>query len=158
MAAMHRVRRWLGGCLACAALACAAAPPSAQSQLIQSVPEGTGLADAGLPFARDAWVDMIRSARRTLDFGEFYATNRPGRALEPVLQALEQAGRRGVRIRFLLSAKMLGQDPATLARLKAIPGAEVRSFDLTGVSHGILHAKYFVVDGREAAFGSQNFD
>lgn len=158
MAAMHRVRRWLGGCLAGAALACAAAPPSAQSQLIQSVPEGTGLADAGLPFARDAWVDMIRSARRTLDFGEFYAANRPGRALEPVLQALEQAGRRGVRIRFLLSAKMLGQDPATLARLKAIPGAEVRSFDLAGVSHGILHAKYFVADGREAAFGSQNFD
>jgi phosphatidylserine/phosphatidylglycerophosphate/cardiolipin synthase-like enzyme len=34
----------------------------------------------------------------------------------------------------------------------------VRSFDLAGVSKGILHAKYFIVDGREAFLGSQNFD
>ena len=144
--------------VAVAALGLAAAPPSATTRLVQSVPVETGLADPALPFAKDVWVDMIRSARRTLDFGEFYATNRPHSALEPVLAALEGAGTRGVKIRFLLSAKMLGQDPASLARLKAIPGAEVRSFDLTGVSHGILHAKYFLVDGREAYFGSQNFD
>lgn len=141
-----------------AALALAAAPPSTMSHLAQSVPVETGLADPSIPFAKDVWVDMIRGARRTLDFGEFYVTNRPHSALEPVLGALEAAGARGVKIRFLLSAKMLGQDPASVARLKAIPGAEVRSFDLTGVSHGILHAKYFLADGREAYFGSQNFD
>jgi phosphatidylserine/phosphatidylglycerophosphate/cardiolipin synthase-like enzyme len=45
-----------------------------------------------------------------------------------------------------------------VARLRRIPGAEVRSFDLAGVSNGILHAKYFLVDGREAFVGSQNFD
>jgi len=45
-----------------------------------------------------------------------------------------------------------------VARLRRIPGAEVRSFDLAGVSKGILHAKYFVVDDREAFLGSQNFD
>ena len=152
------LRGLLLACTAGAALALAAAPPSSMSHLVQSVPVETGLGDPGLPYAKDVWVAMIRSARQRLDFGEFYVTNRPRSALEPVLVELEKAGARGVKIRFLLSAKMLGQDPASVARLKAIPGAEVRSFDLTGVSHGILHAKYFLVDGREAYFGSQNFD
>ncbi len=152
------LRGLLRACTAGAALALAAAPPSSMSHLAQSVPVETGLGDPGLPYAKDVWVDMIRSARHSLDFGEFYVTSRPHSALEPVLAELEKAGARGVRIRFLLSAKMLGQDPASVARLKAIPGAEVRSFDLAGVSGGILHAKYFLVDGREAYFGSQNFD
>jgi phosphatidylserine/phosphatidylglycerophosphate/cardiolipin synthase-like enzyme len=111
-----------------------------------------------LPFAKDVWVAMIRGARSSVDAAEFYVTSRPGSALEPVLAELEQAGARGVQVRFLLSSKMLDQDPASVARLRRIPGAEVRSFDLAGVSKGILHAKYFVVDGREAFLGSQNFD
>jgi phosphatidylserine/phosphatidylglycerophosphate/cardiolipin synthase-like enzyme len=128
------------------------------TQLVQSIPAETDLADPSLPFARDVWVDMLRGARSSVDAAEFYVTSRPGSALEPVLAELEKAGTRGVKIRFLLSSKMLEQDPASVARLRRIPGAEVRSFDLTGVSKGILHAKYFVVDGREAFLGSQNFD
>lgn len=126
--------------------------------LVQSVPAETGLADPDLPFAKDAWVDMIRGAKVSVDAAEFYVTNHPGSVLEPVLAELEKAGARGVKVRFLLSARMLDQDPASVARIRRIPGAEVRSFDLSTVSKGILHAKYFVVDGREAALGSQNFD
>lgn len=156
---MHLDRSFRALCLAAGSfLGLSAAPPSSMSHLVQSVPVETGLADPAIPFAKDVWVDMIRGARKTLDFGEFYVTSRPHSALEPVLEELEKAGARGVKIRFLLSAKMLDQDPASLARLKAIPGAEVRSFDLSAISHGILHAKYFLVDGREAYFGSQNFD
>ncbi|HJV49740.1 MAG TPA: phospholipase D-like domain-containing protein [Geothrix sp.] len=129
-----------------------------RTRLVQSIPAETDLADPALAFAKDAWVDMIRSAKASVDAAEFYVTNRPGSALEPVLVELEKAGARGVKIRFLLSSKMLDQDPASVARLRKIPGAEVRSFDLTGVSKGILHAKYFVVDGKEAYVGSQNFD
>ena len=128
------------------------------TRLVQSSPVGTNLADAALPFAKDVWVDMLRTAKTSVEAAEFYVTNRPGSALEPVLAELERAGARGVKVRFLLSAKMLGQDAASVARLRAIPGAEVRSFDLAEVSHGILHAKYFVVDGQAAFLGSQNFD
>ncbi|WP_243293463.1 phospholipase D-like domain-containing protein [Geothrix mesophila] len=149
--------------LALGAFQPARAQPVDQNQvpttsLVQSVPAETGLADPTLAFAKDAWVAMIREAKVSVDAAEFYVTNRPGSALEPVLAELEKAGARGVKVRFLLSAKMLDQDPASVARIRHIPGAEVRSFDLTGVSRGILHAKYFVVDGREAALGSQNFD
>ncbi|GLH72521.1 phospholipase [Geothrix limicola] len=129
-----------------------------RTQLVQSIPAETELADPALAFAKDAWVEMIRSAKLSVDAAEFYVTNRPGSALEPVLVELEKAGARGVKIRFLLSSKMLDQDPASVARIKRIPGTEVRSFDLAGVSKGILHAKYFVVDGKEAYVGSQNFD
>lgn len=142
-------------CLA-AALTLGAQLPS--TQLVQSIPAGTDLADPALPLAKDVWVQMIRAAQRSFDAAEFYVTNRPGSALEPVLRELEQAGARGVRIRFLLSSKMLEQDPASVARLRRIPGAQERSFDLAGVSKGILHAKYFLVDGKQAFLGSQNFD
>jgi phosphatidylserine/phosphatidylglycerophosphate/cardiolipin synthase-like enzyme len=128
------------------------------TRLVQSIPVETELADPALPFAKDVWVEMLRGARTSVEAAEFYVTNRPGSALEPVLAELEKAGARGVKVRFLLSAKMLDQDPASVARIRRIPGAEVRSFDLAGVSKGILHAKYFVVDGQEAYLGSQNFD
>ena len=128
------------------------------TRLVQSVPAETDLADPDLPFAKDVWVAMLRGARTSVDAGEFYISHEKGRALEPVLEELQKAGARGVKIRFLLSSRMLDQDQAALARLKAIPGVEVRSFDLAPMSKGILHAKYFVVDGREAALGSQNFD
>lgn len=145
------------------------APPVARAQpgiqlqqpstyLVQSIPTETDLADPALPFAKDEWVDLIRGAKTSLDVAQFYITSRPGSALEPVLAELEKAGGRGVRLRFLLSSKMLDQDPVTLARIRRIPGAELRSFDLAGVSKGILHAKFFLVDGREAFLGSQNFD
>ncbi len=128
------------------------------TQLVQSIPVETDLADPALPFARDVWMELIRGAKISVEAAEFYVTNRAGSALEPVLAELEKAGARGVKVRFLLSSKMLDQDPASVARLRSIPGAEVRSFDLTGLSKGILHAKYFIVDGQEAFLGSQNFD
>ncbi len=128
------------------------------TSLVQSIPVETDLADPALPLARDVWVAMVRGAKVSFDAAQFYITSRPGSALEPVLAELEQAGARGVKVRFLLSARMLDQDPASVARLRRIPGAEVRSYDLAGVAKGILHAKYFVVDGREAFLGSQNFD
>ncbi len=143
---------------ACLVLAAQAPAVRALTQLIQSVPAETDLADPALPFAKDVWVEAIRGAKTSVDAAQFYVTSRPGSALEPVLAELEKAGARGVKVRFLLSARMLDQDPASLARLRRIPGAEVRSFELAGISRGILHAKYFVVDGREACLGSQNFD
>lgn len=77
-----------------------------------------------------------------------------------VLESLTAAGQRGVNIRFLLEEKGLKlSDPETLARLRAIPNLTLRVLPyarLTG--SGIIHAKFFVVDGKQAFIGSQNFD
>lgn len=139
-------------------LAFAQAPRPA---LVQSVPVGTNLEDPRMPLARDVWPEMIRSATRTLDLAHFYVTNGPDpktSPLEPTLAALEAAGARGVRIRILLATRMLDQDPVSVARLRKIPGAQFRAFDFGAENRGILHAKYFLVDGREAFVGSQNLD
>jgi phosphatidylserine/phosphatidylglycerophosphate/cardiolipin synthase-like enzyme len=62
-------------------------------------------------------------------------------------------------VRFLGDAKFQKTYPDTLERLGRRKGIEVRTIDygtLTG--GGVLHAKYFLVDGREVYLGSQNFD
>ena len=116
-----RWSRVLGGAvLGLSTVVLVALPPApGTTRLVQSAPVETELASPELPFAKDVWVDMIRSATRRLDFAQFYVMNHPGSALEPVFQELEKAAARGVRIRFLLSSKMLDQDPASVARLRS---------------------------------------
>ncbi len=146
------------GLLALILTASLSGQPVQAPQLVQSIPEGTGLEQADLPFAKDVWPEMIRGAKRSVDMAEFYVTNMPDSYLEPVLRELEKAGARGVKVRIMLSALMLNGDQPSVVRLRAIPGAELRSFDLGEGKRGILHAKYFVVDGEDAFVGSQNLD
>jgi phosphatidylserine/phosphatidylglycerophosphate/cardiolipin synthase-like enzyme len=93
---------------------------------------------------------MIASARARIDIAEFYASNEPGSRLEPVVQALLAAVGRGVRVRWLADAAFAERYPETLQRLAA-SGVQIHAMTS-------LHAKYFIVDGREAFIGSQNFD
>jgi phosphatidylserine/phosphatidylglycerophosphate/cardiolipin synthase-like enzyme len=79
--------------------------------------------------------------------------------MDHVIERLEAAGKRGVKIRFLLEEKGLTlSEPATLERLRAIPNLTFRVLPYARVSGGIIHAKYMVVDGKRAFIGSQNFD
>jgi phosphatidylserine/phosphatidylglycerophosphate/cardiolipin synthase-like enzyme len=117
----------------------------------------TTLDHADLPDAFAVWPAMIRAARRSIDAAQFYVSNAPGKLLEPVVTELEAALARGVTVHLLVERSFETVYPETLARLRKA-GAEVRSLDLRPVTGGILHAKYFVVDHREAYLGSQNFD
>jgi phosphatidylserine/phosphatidylglycerophosphate/cardiolipin synthase-like enzyme len=104
------------------------------------------------------WPELIARAERRLDLAQFYASNGPGPSLERVIQAIEAAADRGVAVRFLAEEKFYKQYPDTLERLAKRKGIEVRRYDATKVLGSILHAKYFIVDGREVYEGSQNFD
>lgn len=134
-----------------------AAPPI---ELGQTVPVETDLAEKDVRTAKDIWVEMIDGASVSIDTAQFYVANREGSDLEPVLAALERAAKRGVKVRVLLSAlkRMLEGDPASVARLRALPGGVVETLDLTQKTGGILHAKYWIVDHREVYVGSQNLD
>jgi phosphatidylserine/phosphatidylglycerophosphate/cardiolipin synthase-like enzyme len=137
-----------------------AAPASASAsafELVETVPVETTLDHPELRDAADVWPEMIARARTSIDLGQFYASNQQPSRLEPVVQALEAAIARGVRVRFLAEHGFVKTYPDTLERL-ARAGAQVRHLDLKPTPGGILHAKYFVVDDREAYFGSQNFD
>lgn len=136
-------------------IATAALPPAVE--LVESVPVETSLDHPELRDAAEVWVEMIEGAQRSIDLAQFYASNEPGSKLEGVVVALEAALGRGVHVRFLAEQKFVKLYPDTLDRL-ARGGAKVRHFDLSKVGGGILHAKYFVIDEREAFLGSQNFD
>jgi phosphatidylserine/phosphatidylglycerophosphate/cardiolipin synthase-like enzyme len=101
---------------------------------------------------------MIRSARRTLDLGEFYFSHRPGEALQPVLDEIGRAAARGVRVRLLLDAAMSRTYPQPADSMARLANVSVRRVDYRRLAGGVQHAKYFVVDGREAWIGSQNLD
>jgi phosphatidylserine/phosphatidylglycerophosphate/cardiolipin synthase-like enzyme len=145
--------------------ACAPSPVAATSlagggrvDLVESVPVETNLDHADIPDAYEVWPEMIQGATRTLDLAEFYVSGEPGSRLEPVIAAIEAAARRGVAVRLLVDAGFSKQYPQILDRLGAEPGITLRRFDVRPVMGGILHAKYFIVDGRETYLGSQNLD
>jgi phosphatidylserine/phosphatidylglycerophosphate/cardiolipin synthase-like enzyme len=127
-------------------------------QLVESWPAGTTLDHPDLPDTADVWIAMIDGARESIDFAQFYASNEPGSRLEDVVLALERAARRGVAIRWLAEEKFYATYPDTLERIARLPRAELRRFDVDPLMGGVLHAKYFVVDGAELFVGSPNFD
>jgi len=134
----------------------AAAPPALE--LVETAPVETTLEHADIPDAWRVWVEMIDGAQTQLDIAQFYITSVPGERMEPVLDAIVRAAGRGVAVRILVDAKFGRQYPETLASLGAVPNVTVVIWDLSATLGGVLHAKYFVVDRREAYFGSQNFD
>ncbi|WGG49559.1 phospholipase D-like domain-containing protein [Rugamonas sp. DEMB1] len=129
-------------------------------ELVHTVPLETSLATPDLRDAATVWSELFDQAKSEIVIGQFYVVNQAGSAFEHVVERLAAAGRRGVKIRFLLDQKGVGlSEPATIAQLKAIPNLDLRIIDfnkLTG--NGIIHAKYLVVDRAVAYVGSQNFD
>lgn len=133
----------------------AAGPPV---QLVETRPVETRLGNPALPAALPVWLEMIRGARESLDFEEFYVSTWPGEPLEEVLDAIGQAARRGVRVRMLVDARMHATYPRTVDSLGTVPLIAVRVLDMGRIAGGVQHAKFFLVDGREVFLGSQNFD
>jgi phosphatidylserine/phosphatidylglycerophosphate/cardiolipin synthase-like enzyme len=128
-------------------------------ELVYSYPVETTLNEPDLRPAQDVWPEMFDAAKNTIDVEEFYVTPSAGEPLEPSLKALERAAMRGVKIRVLLEKKFEKQSADGIARLKAIPGLELRLLDWSKVQGaGIIHAKFFVVDSTRAFVGSQNLD
>ena len=134
---------------------------AAPLQLGESVPDKTALDDPEVADAQQIWLAMIESAESSIDLSQFYVSPRQGKQkgrLTPVLQALDAAAKRGVTIRFIIDAKFAKTYPDTLTRLQKNDSVEVRRLDLQHHSGGVQHAKYFMVDGKVAWLGSQNFD
>ena len=128
-------------------------------ELVHTVPLDTELATTDLRQPGPVWIELFDGAKSTIDIGQFYAADHPGSVLERVIERLEAAGKRGVKIRFLLEEKGIRlSEASTLERLRAIPNLTLRVLPYAQLSGGIIHAKYMVVDGQQAFVGSQNFD
>lgn len=162
---------WLGACGGLArqdvSRGAEVAPKKSElgTSLVESWPLETKLDHADVPDAKDVWVAMIDSARTTLDVAQFYMSDDPAATAEApselgkVVLAMKRAAARGVRVRVLLEDAFYAKYPALPEALAKEKGFSVRRIDgKSAYGGGILHAKYFVVDDREAYLGSQNFD
>ncbi|HFE62820.1 MAG TPA: phospholipase [Caldithrix sp.] len=127
-------------------------------QLVESVPVETTLGVSETARTRQMWLEMFRSARQSIDMEIFYLSHKKGEALQPVIDELMAAAKRGVKIRIIADAKMAKTYPETLERLNSLPNITVRRTDYFNRLGGVLHAKYFMVDGKELFLGSQNMD
>ncbi len=150
----------LAGCASTVAPAPTPSPspapaPPATATLVESTPLETSIATPGVPEAADVWLQMVRGARRSIDLAEFYVSDAPGSRLHEILAEIERAAARGVHVRLLVDELFYAKYPEVPDAWKALPNMEVHRLDL---KPGVLHAKYFVVDGRDAYLGSQNFD
>lgn len=155
---MKRYKSCLIGILVLALSFVLQAQETPDLQLVESVPVETELGIGETVRTLPVWLEMIGSARKSIDMEIFYLSHRPGEALTPVIAALKDAARRGVRIRILADAKMARTYPETLDELSRLPGIEVRRIGHFDQSGGVMHAKYFVVDGEQLFLGSQNMD
>jgi phosphatidylserine/phosphatidylglycerophosphate/cardiolipin synthase-like enzyme len=150
------------------------APPGNEEQpivqLVQTTPLEIDLAQPGMPTTAEVWLEMTRKAKNTIDLAQFYISSEPKelqknpkmasqkRNLDLVIDELEKATKRGVRIRLLLSSSLLSEDPPTLERFKKMRGVTLRIYDMSRLTRGVMHAKYFIVDQKEVFVGSQNYD
>jgi phosphatidylserine/phosphatidylglycerophosphate/cardiolipin synthase-like enzyme len=62
-----------------------------------------------------------------------------------------------VRVRFMADRVFVKTYPDTLERLRRA-NVDVKIVDYSKLAGGVIHAKYFIVDGEETFLGSQNFD
>ncbi|NXK46926.1 PLD3 Phospholipase, partial [Chauna torquata] len=135
--------------------------------LVESIPEGMTYAGGfANPSTFDAWMNLIGSARRSLDIAAFYwtMTNEDTRTREPsaaqgeqILEELLKLPQRGVSVRVAVNSP---SSKSPLSDLQALErsGAAVRAVDMPRLTRGVLHTKFWIVDGTHLYIGSANMD
>ncbi|MFH1018577.1 MAG: phospholipase D-like domain-containing protein [Pseudomonadota bacterium] len=145
-------------------------------ELALSVPfqTETYLQVQGVRSTQQVWLNMINGAQSTIDLEQFYITSEEGKTaspvqklaqdqvlkdkigLKPVLDAIRLKAAAGIPVRFLIDLtfyKKFYRDEAD--ELSTHENIQVRTIDF---KPGVQHAKFFVVDGKNAFVGSANFD
>ena len=125
-------------------------------ELVESIPLETerALDDPSIRQTQEVWLEMINGAKESLDLEFFYLRFEPKTALEPVVQAIEAAKARGVRVRVLVDSKFLITYPQLWERWSGM-GLELRKIKFAS---GVQHTKLMLVDRQQTFLGSQNFD
>ncbi len=127
--------------------------------IVESVPLETEavLDHENIANAAQLWPQLVQQAKKSIDWAMFYASEKEGAALTPVVEGLLAAASKGVQVRIVADASFYKTYPETLDRLAAA-GITVHKWDVKSATKGVMHAKYFIVDGQIAYIGSQNFD
>ncbi len=155
---MVMIRFLTGFFILWAVVSCAQTQIRSQVELVESIPLETDMDNPDIRNTAEVWLEMVRGAKTSLDIEQFYFITKSGEPFDTVLQAIVQAGQRGVRVRILADAKMHKTYPETIKWLGEQKNIQTRIIDYNKLSGGVQHAKFFIVDGSSAFMGSQNFD
>src|ERR1700754_4824990 len=132
--------------------------PPQDFEIVESVPDASIYGESGVRRTQAVWLEMIRGARTSIDIAAFYIADNPGGPLAPVLDALVERARAGIKVRILVDQAFLKDNQESVDRFRALPGFEIRVLPVKTLTGGVLHAKYMVVDTTDVFVGSQNWD
>uniref|UniRef100_A0A8B9WL17 spleen exonuclease n=1 Tax=Bos mutus grunniens TaxID=30521 RepID=A0A8B9WL17_BOSMU len=136
--------------------------------LVESIPQDLRSV-AGSPAAQplaQAWMQLLDAARESVHVASFYwsltgpdigvndSSSQPGEAL---LQKLQQLLDRNVSLAVATSTPTPAKNSTDLQVLES-RGAQVRHVPMGKLTGGVLHSKFWVVDGRHIYVGSANMD
>ncbi|KFQ32504.1 Phospholipase D3, partial [Mesitornis unicolor] len=136
--------------------------------LVESIPEGMAFGGRSVPNPStfSTWMNLLGTVTRSLDIASFYwtMTNEDTRTHEPsaaqgeqVLKELLQLPQRGVTVRIAVSHPS-PKSPLNDLRALEQSGAAVRTVDMPRLTGGVLHTKFWLVDGTHLYVGSANMD
>ncbi|NXR02409.1 PLD3 Phospholipase, partial [Sagittarius serpentarius] len=136
--------------------------------LVESIPEGMTFGDGSVPNPStfSTWMNLLGTVTRSLDIASFYwtMTNEDTRTHEPsaaqgeqILEELLQLSQRGVTVRIAVS-RPSAKSPLNDLQALEESGAAVRTIDMPRLTGGILHTKFWLVDGTHLYIGSANMD
>lgn len=141
---------------------------SCQLVLVESTPQDLQFA-AGSPSAQplaQAWMQLLDTAQESIHVASYYwsltgsdiGVNDSSSYLgEALLQKLQQLLDRNVSLAVATSYPTLARNSTDLQVL-ATRGAQVRHVPMGQLTRGVLHSKFWVVDGRHIYMGSANMD
>ena len=72
-------------------------------ELVHTTPLETSLPNADLRDPVTVWCELFDNAKKDIVIGQFYVVGKAGTPFDKVLASLTAAGKRGVKIRFLLA-------------------------------------------------------
>uniref|UniRef100_A0A8B9RUR5 5'-3' exonuclease PLD3 n=1 Tax=Accipiter nisus TaxID=211598 RepID=A0A8B9RUR5_9AVES len=136
--------------------------------LVESIPEGMTFSDGSVPNPStfSTWMNLLGTVTHSLDIASFYwtMTNEDTRTHEPsaaqgeqILKELLQLSQRGVTVRIAVSHPSARSPLNDLQALEQ-SGAVVRTVDMPRLTGGVLHTKFWLVDGTHLYIGSANMD
>ncbi|KAK7153459.1 hypothetical protein R3I93_011391 [Phoxinus phoxinus] len=114
----------------------------------------------------EAWKDLLSSATEQIDVASFYwsltaddinvnsSTDRAGREILEEFRALPS---RNVSVRVVTSIPTVARNSTDLKVLKE-NGIQIRRVNFGRLTKGILHTKFWIVDGKHVYIGSANMD
>ncbi|XP_069602868.1 5'-3' exonuclease PLD3 [Ranitomeya imitator] len=136
--------------------------------LVESIPEGLEYSPNSTisPSVFQSWMTLLSQAKCSVDIASFYwtLTNNDTHTKHPsaqegeqILQEMIKLKQRGISLRVAVNPSGSPTKDADINALRA-SGADVRVVDLPQLTNGVLHTKFWVVDGKHIYIGSANMD